>query len=236
MIAAVASFLLMVGTTDLVRSLTKSRGHAQFVDGPIVALGLGILLTNVGVVSPEAALGAFIATVWWGTALLRKEPTLDRSLLAHFTGALALSVAAGLGFPSSEVSAWLLGLVADLSDAAVDPQEILLALGAVLFLTETSNILVRATLGPDLSSAVKRTGLSAGRVIGPLERYLVFGLALAGQFGAIGGVLAAKGVIRFPEISNDVRKGQQQSIAPEYFLIGTLASWGLALLAAAVLG
>jgi len=58
----------------------------------------------------------------------------------------------------------------------------------------------------------------AGRMIGYLERIIVFFLLISGQFTAIGFVMAAKSVIRFPEIRE---KGGAQA---EYYLIGTLLS------------
>jgi len=55
-----------------------------------------------------------------------------------------------------------------------------------------------------------------GRVIGFLERIFVFLFILMGQYTAIGFVLAAKGVVRYPEFGN-------RNFA-EYILIGTLLS------------
>ncbi|MGM0745501.1 hypothetical protein [Rhodohalobacter sp.] len=55
-----------------------------------------------------------------------------------------------------------------------------------------------------------------GRVIGFLERIFVFLFILMGQYTAIGFVLAAKGIVRYPEFGN-------RNFA-EYILIGTLLS------------
>src|SRR6056297_270123 len=60
-----------------------------------------------------------------------------------------------------------------------------------------------------------------GRVIGFLERIFVFLFILMGQYTAIGFVLAAKGVVRYPEFGN-------RNFA-EYILIGTLLSVLLAM-------
>ena len=69
--------------------------------------------------------------------------------------------------------------------------------------------------------------LRGGRWIGPLERLLVIVLVGAGADVAIGAVVAAKGVIRFPEISQD-STGEKA----EEFLIGSISSWILAALVA----
>jgi hypothetical protein len=64
-----------------------------------------------------------------------------------------------------------------------------------------------------------------GRVIGLLERGLIFTLVLVGQPAGIGFLIAAKSILRFESTSRDQRAG-------EYVIIGTLASFGWALLAA----
>ena len=68
-------------------------------------------------------------------------------------------------------------------------------------------------------------------MIGPLERLLIVALALVGAEAVIVGLLAAKGIVRFPEISADGRRGSKA----EEFLIGSLVSWTIAGLMAAYL-
>jgi hypothetical protein len=62
----------------------------------------------------------------------------------------------------------------------------------------------------------------AGATIGTIERFLIFLLALAGELGAIGFLIAAKSVLRF----GTVREGRALS---EYVIVGTLASFAWAL-------
>ena len=81
------------------------------------------------------------------------------------------------------------------------------------------------------AAAPATPALRGGRVIGPLERILIVALALAGAEAVIVGLLAAKGIVRFPEISADGRRGSKA----EEFLIGSLVSWTIAGLAAAYL-
>ena len=69
--------------------------------------------------------------------------------------------------------------------------------------------------------------MRGGRWIGPLERILILLLASVEAPAAIAAIVAAKGVIRFPEISQD-KAGQKA----EEFLIGSFASWILAVLGA----
>lgn len=66
--------------------------------------------------------------------------------------------------------------------------------------------------------------LGTGRLIGIVERLLIMLLAVAGQYGAIGFVLAAKSIARFKKLDD-------QQFA-EYYLLGTLLSALIALLVA----
>lgn len=65
----------------------------------------------------------------------------------------------------------------------------------------------------------------AGRVIGQLERGLIFALVLLGQPQGVGLLMAAKSILRFGAVKDD-------RALSEYVIIGTLASFGWALVAA----
>jgi hypothetical protein len=73
-----------------------------------------------------------------------------------------------------------------------------------------------------------RGGFKGGRLIGPLERTIVMILTLAAAYPLLAAMLAAKGIVRFPEISRDGETGARA----EYFLVGSLVSWVIALSAA----
>lgn len=64
-----------------------------------------------------------------------------------------------------------------------------------------------------------------GQLIGVLERGLIFFFVLVGQPSAVGFLIAAKSVLRFDT-------GKRRQKAAEYVIIGTLASFGWALLSA----
>lgn len=65
---------------------------------------------------------------------------------------------------------------------------------------------------------------NAGKYIGMLERLFVFGFIVLNQWSAIGWLMAAKSVFRF----NDLSRAKDRKLT-EYFLIGTLVSFGLAI-------
>lgn len=115
----------------------------------------------------------------------------------------------------------------------VSPSGLKILLGLLLAANE-ANLLVRWSLGrlqikPGnislISTGIDSSEFNRGRVIGLLERGLIYAFVLSGQFGAIGFTLAAKGFTRFKELEN-------RGFA-EYVLIGTLLSSSVALAAGA---
>lgn len=97
-----------------------------------------------------------------------------------------------------------------------------MVVGVATLLTVPANWLVRWILKV-VRADIPEGGNGAGRWIGILERLLIYVLVLAGQAAAAGLVVAAKSILRYPEIS-----AKPQRIAPEYVLIGSLASWLIA--------
>ncbi|WIE69897.1 hypothetical protein [Curtobacterium sp. MCLR17_054] len=82
--------------------------------------------------------------------------------------------------------------------------------------------------GADTDTDTDRTvTLKGGRMIGPIERLLLAGFSLAGAFPVVAALIAAKGIVRFPEIRRETTGYQA-----EYFLIGSLVSWAMAFAAA----
>ena len=111
------------------------------------------------------------------------------------------------------------------------------AVGVAVFLTAPANRIVSDILAVARQSSQKNekqddsgASMRGGRWIGPLERILILLLASVEAPAAVAAIVAAKGVIRFPEISKD-EAGQKA----EEFLIGSFASWILAVLGAVVI-
>ncbi|KJL27187.1 hypothetical protein RL72_00655 [Microbacterium azadirachtae] len=78
---------------------------------------------------------------------------------------------------------------------------------------------------PSLHASAPDSGFRGGRLIGPLERVIVLLLTLFAAYPLLAAMLAAKGIVRFPEISRDGAHGGRA----EYFLVGSLVSWVVAL-------
>lgn len=121
---------------------------------------------------------------------------------------------------------------------ALVTKETQLRLFGLLVASNEANLAIRAIfdwldLKPRVSAEPGRMALvidqaeyNRGRVIGILERALLYLFVLRGEFGAIGFVLAAKAFARF-------RALEDRPFA-EYVLIGTLLSSALAILTAFV--
>ena len=101
-----------------------------------------------------------------------------------------------------------------------------------LFCTKPANIFIKEILhafkiqinNPD----TKASDLpNAGKLIGIVERWLVLTFMLLGQFGAIGFLIAAKSILRFKDTD---------TLKTEYVLIGTMLSFGLAIVVGVVAG
>ena len=70
--------------------------------------------------------------------------------------------------------------------------------------------------------------LKGGRLLGPMERVLILGLGLAGQLTAAAIVIAAKGLLRWPELQSKPEQVRIHRLT-EYFLVGSFVSWLVAL-------
>ncbi|WP_127137525.1 DUF3307 domain-containing protein [Flagellimonas oceanensis] len=115
---------------------------------------------------------------------------------------------------------------------ALSTTKTLLLITFLIFVTYVSGIVMRMLLAPYIDEVAKDDASSeggslknAGTYIGMLERLFVFGFILMQQWAAIGLLIAAKSVFRF----GDLNKGKNRKLT-EYVLIGTLLSFGLAIL------
>jgi len=106
----------------------------------------------------------------------------------------------------------------------------MILLSGVLLMTRAGGILIgyfvqpfqeqiRISLRPE-----KRGLLEGGKMIGWLERLLIFVFVLTGQFAGVGFLIAAKSIFRFGELKDSENRKEA-----EYILIGTLASFLFAL-------
>jgi hypothetical protein len=234
-VSGLAVMLIAMGIADVCRRLTD-RLWVPIVIAPGVVVGCAAVagLWHLGDI-PLLVIAA-AASVAWLLLCVRAERTGEHELapLALFACAVGLLIVlSGWG---SDVA----GLVARWPSwvgLSVGPDQLLMVVGVVLLQLVTGNQLVRLVLGS--VGAVKPAGepqpsdkLKGGRLLGPMERLLIVGLGLAGQLAAATAVIAAKSIIRFPEINAQKARengGIGIDEVTEYFLVGSFASWILAL-------
>ncbi|NYJ02819.1 hypothetical protein HNR19_003517 [Nocardioides thalensis] len=112
--------------------------------------------------------------------------------------------------------------------------DVVVAAGALLLQLATANIVVRLLLDAvGVPATTNEKKLKGGRLLGPMERIFIVGLGAIGETTAAAIVVAAKGLLRFPELQTSTREGP--SDVTEYFLIGSFASWLLGLAGVAMI-
>ncbi|MEP9383025.1 hypothetical protein [Nocardioides sp. KR10-350] len=223
-----AILLVGLGVTDLVRSVRRVAVVPECVGaGAAVLLGLLCELTEWRDALAYVVVAAVV--VAWGRTS-RLPGTRAAVPLALLGTALVAGLLLAPWAPdvTGPVADWLqrapwLGL------ATADPAHTLLVLGGVLVQLSTGNVVVRLVLEATGAQPPQRPGqrsLKGGRLLGPMERLVILGLGLAGHVTAASLVIAAKGLVRWPELQS-FRDTDEPSIdeVTEYFLVGSFVSW-----------
>lgn len=110
-------------------------------------------------------------------------------------------------------------------------------LTAAVFLTTPSSIIIKLlisiwTPNPQVRESEQTDSLAnAGKYIGILERLMVFVFIIVNHWEGVGFMIAAKSVFRF----SDLAQAKQRKLT-EYVLIGTLLSFGIAILTGILVG
>jgi hypothetical protein len=239
-----ALLLLGIGCTDLVHSVRPTRFVPGTV-GAVATLVLGLLAGLMGWPDLVAVLAlAAYAFAWERVVALgfrsRRAVVPLAMLVAGLVVVVLLSGQAGAA--AGPYADWLGQARVPVLDG-VDPDRALLMLGVLLLQLSTGNVLVRlvlsatGTMRPDPAGGLQgpaRT-LKGGRLLGPLERVFILGLGLAGNLTAAAIVVAAKGLLRWPELSSPQEQDKVHRLT-EYFLVGSFVSWLVALAGLVLLG
>lgn len=217
-------------------------------DGAVGLLGwlgkMAVELLALGMFVPQglliwAAIAIVVANI---VAAFAEKRARDRSGARLFFGILQL-VALSVCFSQASQVHFRPGLIAFGNGMAswsalgaelwrsFSPSGLKILFGLLIAANE-ANLLVRWMLSrlqikPGVlavgDGSIDANEFNRGRIIGLLERVLIYAFVLSGQYGAIGFTLAAKGFTRFKELEN-------RGFA-EYVLIGTLLSSSLAMAA-----
>ena len=229
----VALALFGIGLADGLRALLR-RGAS--VAGAVVwvALVAVAIAADLGGASDLpwwlASLAPVVGVLWWsaipvapGDGLRARAPRRWVLLACVAVACAGSALSMLLGSPPAVGAA-----------PRLDVRSVLVVLGTGVFLIVSANALVRSALrsaerdDPDEQTAVLPSpapALRGGRWIGPLERLTLTALLIAGAYPVAAALIAAKGIVRFPEIQADRRMGARA----EYFLVGSFVSWAIAI-------
>ncbi len=230
-----AEYLYLVFVVLLARALAASHEGPMSCRRFALSIGLPILSLAAMRMTPSLAVVAAVIAVGGGLAYALDRDGLARNLV-RFAASLALLAGLSLIGPreSSPVrfADWATRAARAVSGASVllagvDGRGLSRALavlsGALFVSTEVNHltryILLRFKVTPAAGGAAQARGeaeLRRGKIIGIVERLLIYYFVLTSSLSAIGFVLAAKGFTRFRELDD-------RNFA-EYVLIGTLLS------------
>jgi hypothetical protein len=235
--------LLGIGASDLVFSIRPMR-HVPELSGAALVVGVGLLvsLTSGRDLAALAVLAG--AVVAWGQVVTRGFAT-GRAWppLGVLSTALALAIALSpyAGHADGPLADWLHASPFPLLER-LDPDRAVLLIGVMLAQLSTGNVVVRlvltatGTVNPARlhGREVPTYQLKGGRLLGPMERVFIVGFGLAGELTAASIVVAAKGLLRWPELQDARRRGSRRGgpgihALTEYFLVGSFVSWLFAL-------
>lgn len=220
--------LLGFGVADLVAllplktALSKMAGAAAAV---LVILGVAAL---GGMSTGSVALTAIIAApavVW--VLLAPEDPETQHAwlLLLPITALLGTIVVSGSASRvEGDLAHWYERLPFDFaSTEAIPVDQFVLGVGVLLFLLATSNRIVKLVLATTDAENLKENELpKGGRLLGPMERLIVAAAVVAGDPAGAGLVVAAKSLLRFPEVNRPPNTNIHE--LTEYLLVGTFTS------------
>jgi len=247
-----AVWLVGVGLADLVRAgagqgVTAQR--AAMASGAAAVAALAVLSALTAPVDLVVLAASLVPLVLW-VRLSSEAAATGRghwpALASLAAGAVWLVALSGWASTAAgPLGHWLEWADLPLVGPGAAPAHVLLVVGLLLVNLATANVVVRLVLlgvgamRPVLpldagSEPQPSDQLRGGRLLGPMERVLILGLGLAGQLTAAGLVIAAKGLIRFPELQ--AKRDDSTSVdgvgidaVTEYFLVGSFVSWLVAL-------
>lgn len=224
-----ALLLATLGAADLARPEDRVSTRAEAIRGAAAGVAALVLLVwglHLGTESWAVVPAGLLVLAAW--MLLTPVGVVQTDRPWPVAGLAAVGLAA-LAVPQPEIGrGWLVRWYDRLDVAAlhgVGVERFVLGAACCVFLVESANIVVRLMLigtGPSVIATEKT--LQGGRILGPIERIFILAMALGGHYGALSAIVAAKGILRFPEISRDTPGGSRA----EYVLVGSFVSWATA--------
>jgi len=224
----VALALLGFGVGDLVAllPLKTALGRVPAAAAAVLAI-LGVAALS-GMSAGSVALMAIIAIPVAAWVLLAPDAPEKKHawlLLLPITALLgAITISGSASRVEGDLAHWYEQLPFDfVSSKAIPVDQFVLGVGAFLFLLATSNQIVKLVLASTDAKNLEENELPrGGRLLGPMERLIVAAAVVAGDPAAAGFVVAAKGLLRFPEVNRPENPNLHE--LTEYLLVGTFTS------------
>ncbi|MFT3875751.1 MAG: hypothetical protein QM708_04920 [Propioniciclava sp.] len=244
--------ILGVGVAECVAAAFPRRPVAALVSGIVAVGALGGFATVADWLATAFVAGAVVVWRWLSVNGERDAWHARGALLGLVIPAAVLVGFSGFAGPvSAPLASWLTWM--DLPGPDQPPERLLLLFALAVANTSAGNRIVRLVLIASHARPPRLPGRTAeassadavapaserlrgGRLLGPLERLIILGFGAAGYLEASGLIIAAKGLLRFPELQAAAKSGSAEADeVTEYFLVGTLTSLLLALASAVLL-
>ena len=233
----IAVLLIGIALADLAHTVAPVPVVDECV-GAALAVWIGLLAGLTDLTDLVALLVIAVVPVAWGQTVTRAFGGGRAWVpLLRLGASLAVAIAfSGVPGPAGGVLGRWLGEVGLPVLHGLSTDRFLLLVGVFLVQLSTGNVLVRLvlaatdTVSPALHSTTEdpEEQLKGGRLLGPMERLFILGLGLGGQWTAAGVVVAAKGLLRWPELRSEKDQARMH-VLTEYFLVGSFVSWLVAL-------
>lgn len=214
LIALVTAHLLadfVFQTTHMV--LNKQRASIMLMHG-LHVFALTALLSGGAMV---LSLGIALSHVVIDVVKVHMAPDTLRTYLLDQSAHLLVLLLAVMWLPDALLAHWWPPLSTDMIQVA-------LVLSGLIAATMAGGPAIGHLMARFKSDAQPEGLEYAGRIIGLMERGLIFLMVMIGEPSGIGFLIAAKSILRFDTVSRDQKLS-------EYVIIGTLASFGWALAA-----
>lgn len=251
----VGLWLLVVAAVDLLRAgadvTSRARRAALSVLLVVALVGVALLAGPAGCGGWCWAVAVAGALTWLlgSSVALRPAPAAAAGgpvaaprrpapALLAYAGLLVGLGAVLLAGDRAGSLGWGERVLAGTALSEVGAERVLVVVAVLLAQVATANTAVRLLLDVvGVPAHDNEKQLRGGRVLGPMERVLITGLGAAGNLTGAAVVVAAKALLRFPELRTP-RAGTPGHGGPsdvtEYFLVGSFASWLVALGGAAL--
>jgi hypothetical protein len=207
----------------------------MFLHGGIYTICIGsVLCVSVQLSRDLIWLTLFVGVIHFIVDALKKYNKWKPFILDQLLHLITLGIAWAIWGGNLQVH----GFVLSTFDFLPSKPAVMIILGFLYILKPVGLLIGTGEIWDFNKGMTGKSQNGAGKIIGYLERCIAFFLLINGQYSAVGFIIAAKSVIRFPEINRNIEKNNEnrqlekdqslddrlENSLAEYYLIGTLLS------------